>query len=154
MFLLYHAYVYLEFLILACTIYILAPTSVTNKSNLNIIIFESNYEMKKSKARKGEEDKRELCQRISKFHSYLHEMKTKYAPKSVEDSDWSPLFKLAVDDFETVDYYYELFILESTEEEQKKIYEELKKEIETIERRHFNYRIAEGEQRVAEKRAV
>ena len=36
----------------------------------------------------------------------------------------------------------------------KKIYEELKKEIETIERRHFNYRIAEGEQRVAEKRAV
>ena len=31
---------------------------------------------------------------------------------------------------------------------------ELKKEIETIERRHFNYRIAEGEQRVAEKRAV
>ena len=82
------------------------------------------------------------------------EMKTKYAPKSVEDSDWSPLFKLAVDDFETVDYYYELFILESTEEEQKKIYEELKKEIETIERRHFNYRIAEGEQRVAEKRAV
>ena len=84
--------------------------------------------MKKSKARKGEEDKRELCQRISKFHSYLREMKTKYAPKSVEDSDWSPLFKLAVDDFETVDYYYELFILESTEEEQKKIYEELKKE--------------------------
>lgn len=107
--------------------------------------------MKKSKARKGEEDKRELCQRISKLHSYLREMKTKYAPKSVEDSDWSPLFKLAVDDFETVDYYYELFILESTEEEQKKIYEELKKEIETIERRHFNYRIAEGEQRVAEK---
>lgn len=36
-------------------------------------------------------------------------MKIKYAPKSVEDSDWSPLFKLAVDDFETVDYYYELF---------------------------------------------
>ena len=27
--LLYHAYVYLEFLILACTIYILAPHSVT-----------------------------------------------------------------------------------------------------------------------------
>ncbi len=74
-------------------------------------------------------------------------MKIKYAPKSVEDSDWSPLFKLAVDDFETVDYYYELFILESTEEEQKKIYEELKKEIENIERRHFNDRIAEGEQR-------
>ena len=29
--LLYHAYVYLEFLILACTIYILAPTLLTRK---------------------------------------------------------------------------------------------------------------------------
>ena len=97
-----------------------------------------NQEMKKSKVRKWAEDKRELCQRISKLHSYLREMKIEYAPKSIEDSDWSPLFKLAVDDFEIVDYYYELFILESTDEEQKKIYEELKKEIENIERRHFN----------------
>ena len=64
-------------------------------------------------------------------------MKINYAPKNIEDSDWSPLFKLAVDDFEIVDYYYELFILESTDEEQKKIYEELKKEIGNIERRHF-----------------
>ena len=81
--------------------------------------------MKKSKARKWAEDRRELCQRISKLHSYLREMKIKYAPQNIEDSDWSPLFKLAVDDFETVDYYYELFILELTDEEQKKIYEEL-----------------------------
>ena len=115
---------------------------------------QRNYEMKKNKAREWAEDKRELCQKISKLHSYLREMKIKYAPQNIEDSDWSPLFKLAVDDFETVDYYYELFILESTDEEQKKIYEELKKEIENIERRHFDYRIAEGEQRVAEKRAV
>ena len=113
-----------------------------------------NQEMKKSKVRKWAEDKRELCQRISKLHSYLREMKIKYAPKNIEDSDWSPLFKLAVDDFEIVDYYYELFILESTDEEQKKIYEELKKEIENIERRYFDYKIAEGEQRVTEKRAV
>ena len=35
--LLYHAYVYLEFLILACTIYILAPTSSTKVS-------ETSYE--------------------------------------------------------------------------------------------------------------
>ncbi len=113
-----------------------------------------NQEMKKSKVRKWAKDKRELCQRISKLHSYLREMKIKYAPKNIEDSDWSSLFKLAVDDFEIVDYYYELFILESTDEEQKKIYEELKKEIENIERRHFDYKIAEGEQRVTEKRAV
>ena len=36
MFLLYHAYVYLEFLILACTIYILAPTGLKDK-NGNLI---------------------------------------------------------------------------------------------------------------------
>ena len=113
-----------------------------------------NQEMKKSKVRKWAEDKRELSQRISKLHSYLREMKIEYAPKSIEDSDWSPLFKLAVDDLEIVDYYYELYILESTDEEQKKIYEELKKEIENIERRYFDYKIAEGEQRVTEKRAV
>ena len=113
-----------------------------------------NQEMKKSKVRKWAEDKRELCQKISKLHSYLREMKIKYAPKNIEDSDWSPLFKLAVDDFEIVDYYYELFILESTDEEQKKLYEGLKKEIENIERRYFDYKIAEGEQRVTEKRAV
>jgi len=33
MFLLYHAYVYLEFLILACTIYILAPVTLELTSN-------------------------------------------------------------------------------------------------------------------------
>ena len=43
MFLLYHAYVYLEFLILACTIYILAPVykrlikMVSKKDNVNVI---------------------------------------------------------------------------------------------------------------------
>ena len=41
--LLYHAYVYLEFLILACTIYILAPRDVTVKLNVqnNSEIFKS-----------------------------------------------------------------------------------------------------------------
>ena len=62
---------------------------------------------------KWAEDKRNLCQRISMLHSYLREMKTEYAPKSIEDSAWSPHFKLAVDDFETVDYYYELFMIQT-----------------------------------------
>ena len=35
MFLLYHAYVYLEFLILACTIYILAPNDIKMEMILN-----------------------------------------------------------------------------------------------------------------------
>lgn len=34
------------------------------------------------------------------FQSKAYEMKKEYAPKSIEDSDWSPLFKLAVDNFE------------------------------------------------------
>ena len=35
--LLYHAYVYLEFLILACTIYILAPLNSINEKELVVI---------------------------------------------------------------------------------------------------------------------
>ena len=37
MFLLYHAYVYLEFLILACTIYILAPEVIEMKEYQHLI---------------------------------------------------------------------------------------------------------------------
>ncbi len=36
--LLYHAYVYLEFLILACTIYILAPMSILELNNICVKI--------------------------------------------------------------------------------------------------------------------
>jgi hypothetical protein len=35
---LYHAYVYLEFLILACTIYILAPNMENDVKNINQLI--------------------------------------------------------------------------------------------------------------------
>ena len=37
MFLLYHAYVYLEFLILACTIYILAPDVALENYGIDIL---------------------------------------------------------------------------------------------------------------------
>ena len=39
--LLYHAYVYLEFLILACTIYILAPDSILTDKEGNSIMVKS-----------------------------------------------------------------------------------------------------------------
>ena len=38
MFLLYHAYIYLELLILTCTIYILAPDLIGNKVTIDTII--------------------------------------------------------------------------------------------------------------------
>lgn len=98
------------------------------------------YDIKKSEARKWAEDKRMLCQQLSRLHSFLREMKNKYAPKSEEDSVWSPLFKWAVDDYEIIDYYYELFILNSTDEQQKILYNDLKKEIEKIERRCFKHK--------------
>ena len=46
--LLYHAYVYLEFLILACTIYILAPVCV-KRTMIRIAGEEYPYELVKSK---------------------------------------------------------------------------------------------------------
>lgn len=39
--LLYHAYVYLEFLILACTIYILAPMQEQSKAELAILTYHA-----------------------------------------------------------------------------------------------------------------
>ena len=42
--LLYHAYVYLEFLILACTIYILAPIQVSNEKLANALYKLSDKE--------------------------------------------------------------------------------------------------------------
>ena len=50
------------------------------------------------------------------------------------------LFLSAVDDYEIIDYYYELFILNSTDEQQKILYNDLKKEIEKIEKRCFKYK--------------
>ena len=40
MFLLYHAYVYLEFLILACTIYILAPLCIVKEDKWQVYYSE------------------------------------------------------------------------------------------------------------------
>ena len=59
----------------------------------------------------------------------------KYEPKTREDSDWSPLFALAVKDFTYVDYLYDYCMFEATEDDLKKEYEEIAKEIEKIEKR-------------------
>ena len=48
MFLLYHAYVYLEFLILACTIYILAPTGQIFDIDNTIRVFSYKSNLWKS----------------------------------------------------------------------------------------------------------
>ena len=45
MFLLYHAYVYLEFLILACTIYILAPAF--RKGGMEEMVLKAHKEIAK-----------------------------------------------------------------------------------------------------------
>ena len=72
MFLLYHAYVYLEFLILACTIYILAPNRVDeaicgrawtvaktqNKNDSHEAMEEAENHLQKPKLSKLEEPKR------------------------------------------------------------------------------------------------
>ena len=46
MFLLYHVYVYLEFLILACTIYILAPDEIEVKYKIAVTVMELRFWLK------------------------------------------------------------------------------------------------------------
>lgn len=59
---------------------------------------------KKSEYQIWEERKRELFANLSRLHEKLRQMKIKYEPKLREDSDWSPLFSLAIKDFTYVDY--------------------------------------------------
>lgn len=90
---------------------------------------------KKSEYQIWAERKRELFANLSRLHEKLRQMKIKYEPKLREDSDWSPLFSLAVKDFTYVDYLYDYCMFEATEDELKKEYEEIVKEFKKIEKR-------------------
>lgn len=81
------------------------------------------------------EQKRELFGKLSRLHEKLRQLQMKYEPKTREDSDWSPLFALAIKDFTYVDYLYDYCMFEATEDDLKKEYEEIAKEIEKIEKR-------------------
>ena len=72
---------------------------------------------------------------LNSLHEKLRQMKIKYEPKLREDSDWSLLFSLAVKDFTYVDYLYDFCMFEATEDELKKEYEEIVKELKKIEKR-------------------
>ena len=90
---------------------------------------------KKSEYQIWAERKRELFANLSRLHEKLRQIKIKYEPKLREDSDWSPLFSLAVKDFTYVDYLYDYCMFEATEDELKKEYEEIVKELKKIEKR-------------------
>ena len=102
--------------------------------SIKMKIMRKEKQIQKSKAREWELQKREMFSEISKLHQFLHEKKIEYAPK--EDSNWSSLFQSAVNDFQYVDYLYEYFILQATDEEQKKEYTNIRKELKRIERKY------------------
>ncbi len=81
------------------------------------------------------EKKRMLFARLSTVHGLLQNIKTKYAPKDMEDSEWSPLFAFAVNELNRLDDLYDYCLFHATDEELQSEYEEITKEIEEIEKR-------------------
>lgn len=114
-----------------------------------------SFEVRQVKAKKDEERMqaekiRELCRGLSSLHSYLREKsQSTELPELVGgDFDMSYLqedvlekffvgLKPFIDDFVYVDYLYEYYILDATEEIKKNDYEGILKEVMKIERRHF-----------------
>lgn len=93
---------------------------------------------KKNEYQMWAEKKRELIAQLSGIHERLRKMKSKYAPKDRENSNWSPLFVLAETEFTYVDYLYDYCMFEATEDELKGKYEEITKEMERIEKRIYD----------------
>ena len=92
----------------------------------------------KNKRQKWEVAKRELFAGLSELHEHLRQLKTKYEPKDKEDSAWSPLFVQAVKDFDYVDELYDHFMFNATDDELKREYPDIVKEIEKIGKRNID----------------
>ncbi|MBO6308232.1 MAG: DNA primase [Oribacterium sp.] len=102
-------------------------------------VSEKQYaEAEKNKRQKWAAAKRELFASLSELHEHLRHMKTKYEPKENEDSGWSPLFVQAEKDFDYVDDLYDYCMFNTTDEELKKEYQDIVKEIEIIGKRNID----------------
>lgn len=97
-----------------------------------------HIEAEKNKRQKWEVAKRELFAGLSELHEHLRQQKTKYEPKDKEDSAWSPLFVQATKDFDYVDELYDHFMFNATDDELKREYSEIAKEIEKIGKRNID----------------
>lgn len=97
-----------------------------------------HIEAEKSKRQKWEVAKRELFAGLSELHEHLRQLKIKYEPKNKEDSVWSPLFVQTVKDFDYVDNLYDHCMFNATDDELKREYSEIAKEIEKIGKRNID----------------
>ena len=97
-----------------------------------------HIEAEKNKRQKWEVAMRELFAGLSELHDHLRQLKTKYEPKDKEDSAWSPLFVQATKDFDYVDELYDHFMFNATDDELKRGYSEIAKEIEKIGKRNID----------------
>ena len=97
-----------------------------------------HIETEKNKRQKWEVAKRELFAGLSELHEHLRQLKIKYEPKDKEDSAWSPLFVQAVKDFDYVDNLYDHCMFNATDDELKREYPDIVKEIDKIEKRNID----------------
>ena len=103
-----------------------------------------NHSMVKNERSQWAETKRALFARIQNLHEFLRRQRMKYAPTNREDSEWSPLFARMVHDYSYVDYLFDYCMFEATDEELKKEYEKMTKEITEIEKRNINTKPGTG----------
>ena len=92
----------------------------------------------KTERQKWEVAKRKLFANISELHEHLRQLKTKYEPKDKEDSAWSPLFVQAAKDFDYVDDLYDHCLFNATDDELKREYPDIVKEIAKIGKRNID----------------
>lgn len=113
--------------------------------------------IKKNEYRIWNEKKKELFERLSELHEKSRAIKNEYVPKDIGDSNWNPLFSMAAKEFDYLDYLYDYYMFEATEDELKTKYEEIKKEIEKIEERIIDTESGAGKsdvRQVGERMAI
>lgn len=109
-------------------------------------------QIKQNQDRLQKEQIRDLCKELSELHSFLREKKQ----QPVTNGNFT-ILKSYIDDFEYVDYLYEHYILEASDQTRKQDYKHVLEEVIRIERKYgkeYNGRSIQNVGIVGEKQAI
>ena len=109
-------------------------------------------QIKQNQDRLQKEQIRDLCKELSELHSFLREKKQ----QPVTNGNFT-ILKSYIDDFEYVDYLYEHYILEASNQMRKQEYKHILEEVIRIERKYgkeYNGRSIQDVGIVGEKQAI
>ena len=109
-------------------------------------------QIKQNQDRLQKEQIRDLCKELSELHSFFREKKQ----QPVTNGNFT-ILKSYIDDFEYVDYLYEHYILEASNQMRKQEYKHILEEVIRIERKYgkeYNGRSIQDVGIVGEKQAI